>query len=275
MPPPSPVAPSPRHAATASPYISPTSRSHTPPDYQLPITNDRLPPFPLPPSPFTLPLMLDPFPTLRPASPDDLAAAVRHAAASTAQLRITGTNSLPLTAFDPDRPTQPISTLRLNKILHHAVSDMTVSVHAGISLEALQRHLAWHNQWLPLDPPIIGRPTTPAVFNGAGQITSPTAQAAVSPNHALQPPLPKSQFPIPKPPNPIQHSAFNIQHSVPPSSRTLGGLIASNSLGPLASPPATGAASSSASAGSTPPAPSLNPAAKPSKMSPVTPPIAC
>jgi FAD/FMN-containing dehydrogenase len=65
----------------------------------------------------------------------------------------------------------------MHKVLEHAVSDMTVIVQAGISLEALQRHLAWQNQWLPVDPP---------AYRGRS-----------------------------------------------PGNRTLGGLIASNSLGPL------------------------------------------
>jgi len=61
---------------------------------------------------------------------------------------------------------------------------MTVIVHAGITLDALQRELAWRNQWLPVDPPIIATAT---------------------------PGLPTRS----------------------PGSRTLAGLIASNSLGPL------------------------------------------
>lgn len=110
-------------------------------------------------------------------SPEGLAAAVRDAAGSGAQVRISGSASMPLTAFDERRPVQAISTLRMNKLIEHAVPDMTVIVHAGMTLEALQKHLAWHNQWLPIDPPAV---------NGR---------------------------------NPMQ--------------RTLGGILASNSLGPL------------------------------------------
>jgi glycolate oxidase FAD binding subunit len=116
----------------------------------------------------------------RPTTTDDLAAAIRAAAESNSQLRLTGSNSLPLSRFDPVRPLQEISTLRLNKVLDHAIPDMTITVQAGISLEALQRHLAWHDQWLPIDPPIIARQS--------GQL---------------------------------------------PNQRTLAGLIATNSLGPL------------------------------------------
>jgi glycolate oxidase FAD binding subunit len=120
-----------------------------------------------------------PVPIQRPTTPEDLATAVRAAAQAGAQVKIEGTNSLPLTRFDAARPLQPLSTIRMNKLLHHAVEDMTVCVHAGITLEALQRQLAWRNQWLPVDPPVIASPGRS------------------------------------------------------PGTRTLGGLIASNSLGPL------------------------------------------
>src|SRR4051794_3508156 len=99
--------------------------------------------------------MPDPLSLKRPTSTEDLAAAVRTAGDAGAQVQLIGSNSLPLTHLASDRPVQPFSTLRLNKILHHAVSDMTITVQAGITLEALQRHLAWQNQWLPVDPPVI------------------------------------------------------------------------------------------------------------------------
>ena len=45
-----------------------------------------------------------------------------------------------------------ISTSRLTQIIEHAVGDLTITVEAGITLAALQQHLAPVNQWLPLDP---------------------------------------------------------------------------------------------------------------------------
>jgi len=123
--------------------------------------------------------MPDPLPIKRPATPDEMAAAVSAAGASGAQVRAAGGDSLPLTRFAPARPVQFLSTLRLNQILWHAADDMTVCVQAGLSLEALQRQLAWRDQWLPVDPPVIAL---------AGRT---------------------------------------------PGGRTIGGLIASNSLGPL------------------------------------------
>jgi glycolate oxidase FAD binding subunit len=80
---------------------------------------------------------------------------IAEAARDKTQVRIQGSASMPLSRFDPARPIRDISTLRMNKILDHAITDMTVTVQAGISLEALQRELAWHNQWLPVDPPAL------------------------------------------------------------------------------------------------------------------------
>ena len=51
---------------------------------------------------------------------------------------------------------EKIASFRLNalqQILEHAPEDMTVSTQAGITLAALQSHLAQRGQWLPLDPP--------------------------------------------------------------------------------------------------------------------------
>lgn len=42
---------------------------------------------------------------------------------------------------------------KMNCILELTPEDMTVTVEAGISLGALQRELATHRQWLPIDPP--------------------------------------------------------------------------------------------------------------------------
>lgn len=45
-----------------------------------------------------------------------------------------------------------VSTKKLNGILEHAVNDLTITVEAGLTLAALQKHLAEYNQFLPLDP---------------------------------------------------------------------------------------------------------------------------
>ena len=45
-----------------------------------------------------------------------------------------------------------VSTAKLNRVVEHAVDDLTVTVEAGITLAELQQTLAKHNQFLPLDP---------------------------------------------------------------------------------------------------------------------------
>jgi FAD/FMN-containing dehydrogenase len=118
---------------------------------------------------------------VRPKSVEELAGAIANAAQAGTQVRVTGSGSMPLSRFEEGggRLVQDISMLRLNKIVEHAVADMTVTVGAGITLEALQRELAWRNQWLPVD--------APAVCEGPRR----------------------------------------------PGGRTIGGMIATNSLGPL------------------------------------------
>ncbi len=120
---------------------------------------------------------ISPLTLQRPTTSDGLAAAIATATANGAQANIVGSGSMAPLVFSTGRPVQPISTLRCNTVLEHAVADMTVITHAGITLDALQQQLAWHNQFLPVDPPAV-----------AGRL---------------------------------------------PMQRTLGGLIASNSLGPL------------------------------------------
>jgi glycolate oxidase FAD binding subunit len=45
-----------------------------------------------------------------------------------------------------------VSTQNLNRIIEHAVGDLTVTVEAGVTLAQLQETLAKTNQFLPLDP---------------------------------------------------------------------------------------------------------------------------
>lgn len=48
---------------------------------------------------------------------------------------------------------QRLDLAGLNRVVAHVPADMTVTVQAGMTLGALQRHLAEHRQWLPWDPP--------------------------------------------------------------------------------------------------------------------------
>jgi FAD/FMN-containing dehydrogenase len=46
-----------------------------------------------------------------------------------------------------------LSTSALNRVLAHRHGDLTATIQAGATLDAVNRELARHGQWLPLDPP--------------------------------------------------------------------------------------------------------------------------
>jgi glycolate oxidase FAD binding subunit len=53
----------------------------------------------------------------------------------------------------PDRLDLLLDTSRLSRVRAHQPGDLTVTVEAGVRLGELNRMLALHGQWLPLDPP--------------------------------------------------------------------------------------------------------------------------
>ena len=66
-----------------------------------------------------------------------------------------------LTWGPPLNPNHPILSCRLlNQVIDHAVDDLTISVQAGLDFNTLQELLAEKGQWLPIDPPRDGRPSS-------------------------------------------------------------------------------------------------------------------
>ena len=53
----------------------------------------------------------------------------------------------------PRRLDLVLGTTRLNRVVEHAAGDLVATVEAGITLEAMQAHLAAANQMLGIDPP--------------------------------------------------------------------------------------------------------------------------
>jgi glycolate oxidase FAD binding subunit len=90
---------------------------------------------------------------LAPADEAELTALVRQAAAEGRPLLIEGAGSKRHhgPAAPPDA--RVISVRRLNRITAYAPGDLVVSVQAGARLVEVQRTLAEHHQWLPVDPP--------------------------------------------------------------------------------------------------------------------------
>jgi glycolate dehydrogenase FAD-binding subunit len=52
-----------------------------------------------------------------------------------------------------------LSTARLNTVVAHRYGDLTATVQAGAALSDVNRQLAQHGQWIPLDPPWADRAT--------------------------------------------------------------------------------------------------------------------
>lgn len=52
-----------------------------------------------------------------------------------------------------------LSTARLNAVLAHRHGDLTATIQAGATLSDVNRVLAEHRQWIPLDPPSAARAT--------------------------------------------------------------------------------------------------------------------
>ena len=56
--------------------------------------------------------------------------------------------------LDPSH--EVVSCRHLNRVIEHAVDDLTITVEAGLPLDELQDLLAEHGQWLPIDWPRAG-----------------------------------------------------------------------------------------------------------------------
>jgi glycolate oxidase FAD binding subunit len=63
-----------------------------------------------------------------------------------------------------------VATRRLDRVVEHEPGDLTATVEAGITMDALQAALGTRGQWLSLDPPFPGRATLGGVLsaNGSG-----------------------------------------------------------------------------------------------------------
>ena len=52
-----------------------------------------------------------------------------------------------------------LGTRRINRLIAHEHGDLTATIESGASLAAVNRQLAQHGQWLPIDPPHAGDST--------------------------------------------------------------------------------------------------------------------
>jgi glycolate oxidase FAD binding subunit len=89
---------------------------------------------------------------VEPATADEVADIVRQAAAGRERIVICGSGRPDEWPFPADADVL-LSSRRLNRLVAHRHGDLTVTVEAGARLADVNRELARHNQWIPLDPP--------------------------------------------------------------------------------------------------------------------------
>jgi len=88
---------------------------------------------------------------VEPADANELAATL-HAASRDTQITVLRGGGTKLGWGRPPASIDVlVSTAKLNSLLVHRHGDMTATVHAGTSLAHLNRELARHGQWLPID----------------------------------------------------------------------------------------------------------------------------
>jgi glycolate oxidase FAD binding subunit len=90
---------------------------------------------------------------VRPSSVDELADAMRAAAADRATVGIRGAGTKATWGGVGSDPDVVVDTTAMNAVVEHAAGDLVVTVQAGTPLAGLQHHLAGARQWLALDPP--------------------------------------------------------------------------------------------------------------------------
>jgi glycolate oxidase FAD binding subunit len=98
---------------------------------------------------------------LEPASAGEVAAILAGASHDRKRILIRGAGTKltwgePVSAAPVDLV---LSTAKLNRVLAHRHGDLTATVQAGAMLADVNRTLATHGQWLPLDPPWADRCT--------------------------------------------------------------------------------------------------------------------
>lgn len=100
---------------------------------------------------------------LEPASLEEAAEALRSLARDRLAVTFVGGGTDLELGAPPARLDAVLHTRRLAQVREHAPSDQIVAVEAGMTLAALQRHLAPHGQRLALDPPSPERATVGGV----------------------------------------------------------------------------------------------------------------
>jgi glycolate oxidase FAD binding subunit len=97
--------------------------------------------------------------TIRPATAEDVAAALKRASDARQSMVIRGAGTKMDWGRPPARVDVVLDMRGLNRILAHEHGDLTATIEAGATLRDVNAALARQGQWLPLDPPFADRAT--------------------------------------------------------------------------------------------------------------------
>jgi glycolate oxidase FAD binding subunit len=97
--------------------------------------------------------------TQEPASAGDVAALMARASREKQTIAIRGGGTKAEWGISARPADIVLSTARLNAVVAHRYGDLTATLQAGATLAEVNRVLAHHQQWLPLDPPWPDRAT--------------------------------------------------------------------------------------------------------------------
>jgi glycolate oxidase FAD binding subunit len=100
-----------------------------------------------------------PLPLVRPTSPAEVGEAVRRAAAAGGAVYPLGGRTMLGVGLPPARPGVALDLLGLKRVIDYPARDMTITVQAGITVQALEQLLAAEGQRLPVDVPLPSRAT--------------------------------------------------------------------------------------------------------------------
>jgi glycolate oxidase FAD binding subunit len=96
---------------------------------------------------------------VQPATPEAVSALLKWASRDTLSVLVRGSGTKIGWGPAPKRIDVLISTARLNAVVAHRHGDLTATVQSGATLGDVNRALAQHRQWIPLDPPFADRAT--------------------------------------------------------------------------------------------------------------------
>jgi glycolate oxidase FAD binding subunit len=96
---------------------------------------------------------------VEPASPEAVGAVLQWASRDKLSVLVRGSGTKMGWGPAPKHIGVLISMARLNAVVAHRHGDLTATIQAGATLGEVNRALAQHRQWIPLDPPSADRAT--------------------------------------------------------------------------------------------------------------------